>query len=111
MKHSESQLVQFKSDLMLFIAYLEKLTDVDKIMWDLTGMELVIDPELQIWIDENINKKEIELGIRKEAFVMPAGFIAQLSVEQTMSEIYGQCINTRYFSSSDEALAWLLNGH
>jgi len=105
--HNSDDTNQFKEDLLHFLqiaeAYMPK-----SIIWDLSQLELLIDVELQTWIDTNINIKEVELGIRKEAFVMPHELINQLSIEQTMDEQFGNHISSRFFPTYEKAPEWIL---
>ena len=105
--HHESEIELFKKNLLEFIGSIE-IKRPKKVIWDLRKFEVVIDTELQIWIDNNINKKEFELGVRKEAFVLPAEALLELSVEQTMDENYGKSIQAKFFNNYDDAVKWLL---
>lgn len=106
LKHHEDQLELFKSNLQDFLDLIEQHR-VTKNLWNLSNFQIVIDLELQEWIDAIINKKEIELGVEFEAFVMPQDLINQLSIEQTMEEQHGKIIETAFFSDKNEALEWL----
>jgi len=101
-----NQEAEFKSELMNFIQVFD-IYKVKKTLWNLKNFEMPIPTQLQKWIDEEINSKEIEMGVKKEAFVMPDDFISQMSVEKTMEETYGKKIVKDYFKSRDEALFWL----
>lgn len=106
--HNGDEIDLFKTDLQLFLKQVEKYKP-EKNIWDLSKFELIIDIDLQTWIDDNINNKEFLLGVKKEAFVMPQDLITQLSIEQTMEENSGKKIVSKYFDSYDQALKWLLD--
>lgn len=108
LNHNETLLKKFQSDLLTFLDVIKQYKPV-KNLWNLTDFAIVIDPEMQEWIDDNINQKEIEIGVRFEAFLMPGDLVEQLSVQQTMEEQYGQSIETQYFSERDTALKWLMS--
>lgn len=104
--HNEEQIEEFKDDLQKFLKIVEQIKPI-KNVWNLSNFELTINLDLQEWIDTTINQKEIELGVKYEAFIMPENIINQLSIEQTMEEQHGQSIKTKYFSDSNEALEWI----
>ncbi len=105
--HNEREEDLLKADFMAFLEIAEEYRPT-KTLWDLRNFKLVIDLTLQTWIDEYVNQREFELGITKEAFVMPNDMIVELSVEQTMDENFGQNIETALFTDREEALTWLL---
>lgn len=108
LSHSHHQINDFKRELQDFIGLVEEYRPV-KILWNLQEFDVAIEPSLQAWIDSNINAKEVELGVKKEAFLMPEEFITQISVEQTMDEENAEKIECEFFKHNDDAISWLLN--
>lgn len=66
-----------------------------------------ITPEIQEWNAENIAKKEVELGLQKQAIVVSKDFISQISIEQAIEEEQGEIL-TAYFDNVQDARNWLL---
>ena len=73
---------------------------------DARYFKLVISPELQIWIAENIFHKKGQEILKQYAFVVPHGIFTQVSVEQMMEESDRETM-TRYFYDIEEAERWL----
>ena len=106
--HDFEEIDIFKQDLMEFIG-LAADYKIQKNLWNLQKLQIVIEPELQEWIDENINQIELAWGVKKEAFILQNDIIAELSIEQTMqTQPYGEQIDTQLFSDYDRAVIWLL---
>jgi len=106
--HGSNQVELFKSDLMQFLDILRKYHP-DKNLWNLALFEIIIEPELQGWIDKNINNTETDLGVKREAFILPDDMIIELSIEQTMDESYGKSIITKLFLNYEQAKDWLFD--
>jgi hypothetical protein len=66
----ENQIELFKSEIPKFLPFIP-LYRISKILWDLRHFQILIEPELQEWIDTYINAAEVQAGIVQEAFVMP----------------------------------------
>ena len=106
--HLFEEVTLFKMDLLYFLEITENLNP-QKNLWDLRDLQIIITPELQVWIDENINQKEVALGIKKEAFVLKDDIVVEASIEQTMTEQeFGVFIETQSFNDYQQALCWLL---
>jgi len=106
--HLFGQVDTLKKDLLKFLE-VGKKHGLKKNLWNLINFEIVLAPELQTWIDTNINQVEIEWGVNKEAFVLQDDIIAELGVSQTMEDqSYGLQIQTAVFGSYQQACTWLL---
>ncbi len=79
------------------------------IFHDVTDFQFSIVPELQTWIDAQVNMPAIELGLERVAFVVSTDIFAQVSIEQTMEENQRQELVTQYFDNRKEAIAWLIS--
>lgn len=106
-KESVNQIQKFKDQLLIFIDF-AKIYKPVKALWNLKKFNITIDSSLQKWIDNEINKKELEIGIIKESFVFPDEMLTSLTVEQTMAENFGKKIKSHFFSNEEDALKWLL---
>lgn len=79
-----------------------------KILSNTLDLKFYVHPELQIWFNQNVLAKELEIGVQKIAIVVSPDLITQLSVEQTMGEKVGEKFTTRFFDNKDEAKEWLV---
>jgi len=107
MSHGHEEREAFQHDLLLFLE-LSKPFACARNLWDLRNLEVLIDTDLQDWIDQEVNSRQLLQGTRREAFVMPGDAIAQLAVEQSMDEANGSRIQSAFFGSMPEAEAWLV---
>jgi len=107
LSHDFDEIELFKADLKKFLEIAAK-HKAEKALWNLENFNITIGPELQAWIDDNINKAEVEMGISKEAFLVQDDLTAELSVEQTMDEAHAQGLQTKLFNNRNEAIDWLL---
>jgi hypothetical protein len=78
---------------------------------DTKDFQYTIRPEIQEWVASEVLPRLIGLGLRKVAFLQSEDFVAQLSVEQTMSECDDLPFQVIYFSNEGDALAWLNRGN
>lgn len=101
--HTQDDAEKFKSELQVFIEKVESLKpEID--LWDLRNFNFTIYIELQTWIDENIDEKAFNLGVKRVVMVLSEDIIDQLAVEQTMGEKDGYKLTVRFFSDYDEAM-------
>lgn len=70
-------------------------------------MQFTVTPDIQEWIDREVNIPAVKVGVRCGAFVMPVDFFSHVSVEQTMEVESINQFPLRYFSTREEAIAWL----
>ena len=96
----------FRRSLLKSLEVIEQCNP-DKMLWDLREFKLVVDPDFERWIDENVTAREVELGIVKEAFVMASDFNIALGIEETMDNEYGSQLATAYFLTREQAMDWL----
>lgn len=80
----------------------------EKILNNTHSFFYTIDLSEQNWIDVNLNRLGIQLGVQKIALIISTELIAQLSSEQVMEHRYGKLLmNLHYFDTEEEALQWL----
>ena len=95
-----------KREMAKFLEVMEQ-RNPDKMLWDMREFKMAIDPDFERWIDENINAREVELGIVKEAFVMASDFNIDLGTSEAMDNEYGRQLNVAYFYTREQAMNWL----
>ena len=96
----------FRSSLLKSLEVMEQCNP-DKTLWDTRELKYVIYPDSERWIDENINAREVELGIVREAFIMPSDFNIELGIEEAMDNEYGSQLEKAYFLTREQAMDWL----
>ena len=69
-------------------------------------LSFVIDPQVQQWVDENINAVT-NAFIKKMAVILPTNLIEQLSIEQVLDEKEAKKISVQFFDNYQQAFAWL----
>ena len=79
----------------------------DKMLVDMREFKFIYDPDSEKWIDENIQAKQVELGILKKAFIMSADTSVQIGVEEVIDNEYGRQIETAFFLTREGAMGWL----
>ena len=99
---------EYKKDMLSYVNIVEKYKP-SKVLIDSSISKFVASPDLQDWTNENIIKRTLLAGLKKNAFVISKDFISQLSSEQTLEESEGAKKNIKYFVDKDKALEWLLN--
>ncbi|HAS41504.1 MAG TPA: hypothetical protein DCS93_13565 [Microscillaceae bacterium] len=104
--------VQEYKDIVLEIADLIREKRIKHWMGYSKDFAFVITPELQEWISGEFNQKLIEGGLQKMAIIIPADYIANLSVQQAVGEMEKRQqegdYQTRYFDNPEQAEAWLM---
>ncbi|MCC5946184.1 MAG: hypothetical protein JJT94_14735 [Bernardetiaceae bacterium] len=99
----------FKTEML---NYINHATDKNAkaVLTDARHYAFPITPDVQEYIVENILTRYDEIGMKKQAFVVSSDFIAQLSIEQTISD--GEASNlkfkTAYFETEKQATDWIL---
>lgn len=104
----------FKKVILEIVCLLEgRQYPMVRYLFDNRDFLFSISPDLQTWHANHVGSKVLkfsEAPLRnKTAIIASAGFISQLSIEQTMDEnkktsAYGA---TRYFDALEEAKDWL----
>ena len=106
LSHGEDDEEIFKAEVLDFLNYMESCKP-RRTLWDMRNLSFIVSPDLEGWIDENINAKEVAFGIEREAFIISDVYAAEIGVEETMENEFGAQLNTSYFISREEAIAWL----
>lgn len=77
------------------------------ILADTLEYDFTVTPDLQEWSGANYFVPAIKAGLEKLAFLMPADFFTEVSLQQMMEEEKAMGISTRYFDSETNAISWL----
>jgi len=96
---------QLKQELLHYVSYFH--LKPKGVLHNMQQFRFVVPPELQEWIDQNINSKALEVGIKKAAFVVAPELFAAVSVEQTMDEENGKQLTNGFFDEETKAWNWL----
>jgi hypothetical protein len=96
----------FKDSLLKYVELL-KASEFTKVLVNVSELLFPIVPELQTWVDENINYPTVQMGLKHMAIVVSPNMIEQMSVEQTLEEQAAQAIQIKYFGTAAEAIDWL----
>ncbi len=77
---------------------------------NLQNLRFIIEPDLQTWLVQTIIPKFTEIGLRKQAIVVPEDFFTQIALEQTIDELedVSHENQSRFFPSETEAEKWLI---
>lgn len=98
---------EYKNEMLIFKSLVLEQKAL-KVLVDTRTFALVIIPELQEWIDNNVSM-EINKIVQKLAFVLPTDIFTQISIQQTIQEEEGQKYNSiSYFDTIEEAKSWLI---
>jgi len=68
-----------------------------------------VDSSLQLWTNEHYFLPSLALGVSFAAIIVSKELIAQLSIEQTMSESEGSRFISQYFDDLENAKKWILS--
>lgn len=77
------------------------------VLHDMIKMNYAIPPETQEWLDSYVNKKGVEAGIEKAAFVLSTNIFSSVSVQQTNDEMNAKKLPIQYFDNEEKAKDWL----
>lgn len=103
---------EYKNVFMEIADYIDA-NQVQRWMGYTKDFAFVVSPELQEWSAGEFNQKLIKAGLQKMAIIIPADYIANLGVQQSISEMEQQreemSFETRYFDNPEQAKAWLLD--
>jgi len=105
---SKEMIAEDFKKIMLEYAGLVVENKLDKILVDSREMNFTVVPELQDWINAEIQPLITPLH-PKIAFVMPKDIFEQVSIQQVMDDAKKSTENnTKYFNNIEEAEKWIL---
>lgn len=88
----------------------DKLVDEYKpkhILADQQQFQYPIYPDLQLWVAEHLFQNILAGVVDKMAILVSRDLIAELAVEQTVSEVQDVGFQIQYFNDEQQATAWL----
>jgi hypothetical protein len=94
---------EFKADLMLFAAYVEK-KKAGGILVDVSKFRHKMEPEVQQWRVKNISTRYSAAGVRRFAFLFPLGAQFPSAMNQSSPQ---ETFQTRAFDDIRQAENWL----
>jgi hypothetical protein len=103
---SEMTINDFKQESLNCLDLTYKLRP-QKMMVDSREMFFPVVPELQDWLNENVLRANLELGLNISAFVMSLEEITQMSIEQAMDEQEGVKFQNAFFDTREAAFDWI----
>ncbi|MEN8119200.1 MAG: hypothetical protein ABFS35_02590 [Bacteroidota bacterium] len=107
-KAASKQLDQetFKAEMVKLIETVKSKRPVSLIV-DMRRFEFIVVPEIQNWVNVNINLKISKVGCKKVAFVVSHDLFTKVSVEQTIKETKEISFKSEYFDNFSDALKWI----
>jgi len=97
---------QYQEELQAIIKY--SLEYKPKLgLGDLRDFQFIITPDMQEWMDEQLQPVNQAINFQKHAVLLPSEFIVQLSVKQAVEINLDTNAKTRYFTDEQEAREWL----
>ena len=76
---------------------------------DYSNQEYYISDKMQEWLNENLIKPALMLGMNKVAFLVSHNYFSQISIEKTMQKKEGSKFEIQYFDDLKKAENWLYN--
>ncbi len=76
----------------------------ETILVDTRNLLFVVPPEMQVWINTEVNKP-ISQYVRKAAFLVSSDYLTKFSVEMTLEQ--QEFFTVKYFTTASEAIKWL----
>ncbi len=95
----------FKNEMLELGKFFEQLQP-QNVLIDMRNFFFAVVPELQDWVNQNVNAKLAKVNA-KTAFVVSSDLFTKISVEQTLDEKDGAKVNSKFFDNYQEAKTWL----
>ena len=96
----------FKEEMLEYVKLFEMKPKY--ILQQMTNMKFTISPDLQDWINIEINPKALECGIVKAAFILSSDIFPSVSVEQSLDDFNKETASVKYFEDEITAEKWLV---
>lgn len=81
------------------------------VLIDTTEFIFPISPDTQAWVDAEIYPAWARAGVSKMGFLMSPELISQLSIQQAVDENSQKELQSGFFETKEEALAWFQKPH
>lgn len=98
---------EFKEIMLEYASFVEKYHP-KRLLLDALENKFLLTPAIQEWTDKNIFKRTYDAGLRRNAYIYPKDFLAQMGVEQIFDEEIVRQKEHNFFYDREEALKWLL---
>ena len=111
-----SQTWQKKSDDMDNQLFKDEMVELGKafdnkkpklVLINMQNFVFAVSPEVQEWVNKNVNSKLLQVGTQKIAFVVSSDLFTKISVEQTLGEDEEAELPSKYFKDVEKAKKWL----
>jgi len=99
---------EFKTEMLQLVKFIEQFQP-HKLLIDMRNFYFIVIPELQEWINTNVNSLLAKMNETKTAYIVSSDLFASVSVEQTVEESAGKLMTTMFFEGENEARKWLDN--
>ena len=96
---------EFQKEMLLFFKQIKK-RKVEKILIDMRNFFYIVVPEMQEWVDINVNNYIKKEEIRTAYLISPDDF-TKISVNQTLEEPAGVEMDKEFFENFEEAKKFL----
>ena len=96
---------EFNKEMLLLLKQLKKYK-VEKLLVDMRSFFYIVIPEMQVWIDKNINNYIKKQRI-KTAYLMSPDDFTKISVNQTLEEDSGLEMDKEFFEKVEDAKKFL----
>ncbi len=106
----ESEYFKYVEEILWKYTEYLKQYNLDKVIYDMTDVDVLVDEEFTEWITKNITPLVQQAGLKKLAFVLPKSSLVKLDLKYIITpkldEYKGP--DRRIFNTYQEALDWLL---
>lgn len=96
---------EFQKEMLLLLRHLKK-NKVEKLLVDMRCFFYIVIPEMQVWIDRNVNAY-LQNNEVKVAYVMSPDDFTKISVNQTLEEVAGLEMDKDFFEKLEDAKRFL----
>lgn len=92
---------------MVKLAEMVKAKRPVTLLVDMRKFGFIVVPEIQNWVNVNINLEISKAGCRRVAFVVSHDLFTKVSVEQTIKETKEMSFKSEYFDNVLDAEKWI----
>ncbi len=99
---------EYQSEMLRVLKEFSELKPVN-VLADIRDSEFVVLPELQIWLNENVIAKIVEVSMKRLFLLLKDNLIQQLNYEQIIDEDKTKAFQTFYLNDEAKVFEWLRN--
>ncbi|HAS43387.1 MAG TPA: hypothetical protein DCS93_23105 [Microscillaceae bacterium] len=96
----------FKEQVNIWLENIKKCRP-QRLLVDTSLFNYVVVPEIQDWFDEKVFALYPQIGVQKQAMLLPEDLFTQVSIQQTNESPKNQTFEVNYFDNEQKALEWL----